>query len=1025
MNGLARFWTAVGGHVEARAEPRRTRRVLTIASIARDSTGAAITARGTIGGAGDFSVDVRGKGVREGMQIGVTGPANDPYAPLAFADIAQSDDPTAAYGDVNADLPVPTFASTPFTTAIVKSPGSVTARGSVFFNAVAERYSPSYYLLTWRLTSGPGEWQDLKVPHLGGVQECNLGSAFAPGVQIDVKLRAHYDWALSFSVASAVSTFTLASDTASPGSATGLAVDATIAGQLLLTPAGTLDASLFDHWQYEFNTTGSGAATDTRSDRGQLVYRATAGTYYARVVPVSKSGTVGTYYPGPSSWSGPFTITPASAPLDTTPPADWSAPSVALTRVTPDTGGEYARLTVTLPARGGGYESDYATTIVRAVNGSLFLERVLQYNGVAHDPQVFDAVAFGTWDVTLQAVDTSGNRSGVSTAGSDTLASSGVPGAASAPTVTQRGLALLVSWTIPANALGVFVQRADDAAFTTGVVTFGPFYGTAYLDYVGSNAAIALPTYYYRIKGSNLAGDGAYSTGATGTVLALHGSFLVADSITALEIAAGTITGTEFNASIVLASLFKTAASGTRWELEGHTGGGNQDQLRAYEAVSGVDKLRLMLDGTGLYLYNDDASVAGKFYRDGTTGKTSMWLNGVRMYGAASGLGATEVRLDLATLNFIGPSTNTWKFKEVETVGGAYTLGLIIPASYSDYFVLGAEPNTGTGIKNGMVFYVTGSASYIGWLNGSSSTPDIILKRDTAARLRVEGGYLLSDSGFYAGAVPIYVTAYPIATKQETTLGANSGDNQPLEAWQYPSANTLTLRLRAYRGANTTQPTDGWKEARFRFAGDVDNYGADLSYLDIGAKGFAPFIALGTVGGGAKFWWDDGASKWWAVGALDVSGALTKGSGTFRIPHPDPAKTATHDLRHSFFESADRGGTLLRLFITLLPDDGGAMVEDSEGRRYAALSSHGRVIVTLPDWWRWLNERPQVLTSPYRHFGQSWGEVADDGATLTLHCQQPGAYHALVIATRKDPVAVAGWDETGGLEPPRQQRETP
>jgi hypothetical protein len=158
-NGLARFWAAVGGHVDARAEPRRARRVLTIATIERDSTGAAVTARGTIGGEGDFSIDVRGRGVREGMRIGVVGPANDPYAPLAFADIDQTDDPSAAYGDVNADLPVPTFASTPFTTVIVKSPGSVTARGSVFFNAVAERYHPDYYLLSWRLTSGPGEWR--------------------------------------------------------------------------------------------------------------------------------------------------------------------------------------------------------------------------------------------------------------------------------------------------------------------------------------------------------------------------------------------------------------------------------------------------------------------------------------------------------------------------------------------------------------------------------------------------------------------------------------------------------------------------------------------------------------------------------------------------------------------------------------------------------------------------------------------------------------------------------------------------
>jgi hypothetical protein len=37
-------------------------------------------------------------------------------------------------------------------------------------------------------------------------------------------------------------------------------------------------------------------------------------------------------------------------------------------------------------------------------------------------------------------------------------------------------------------------------------------------------------------------------------------------------------------------------------------------------------------------------------------------------------------------------------------------------------------------------------------------------------------------------------------------------------------------------------------------------------------------------------------------GNVNVAGALSKGSGSFRIDHPLPAKTETHDLVHSFIE---------------------------------------------------------------------------------------------------------------------------
>jgi hypothetical protein len=58
-----------------------------------------------------------------------------------------------------------------------------------------------------------------------------------------------------------------------------------------------------------------------------------------------------------------------------------------------------------------------------------------------------------------------------------------------------------------------------------------------------------------------------------------------------------------------------------------------------------------------------------------------------------------------------------------------------------------------------------------------------------------------------------------------------------------------------------------------------------------------------------QFWYTDGAQRMQlssvglaVTGALSCTGALSKGSGSFRIEHPLPEKSATHQLVHSFIE---------------------------------------------------------------------------------------------------------------------------
>ena len=690
-SGLEAFWAATHGQVEARAEPRRARKVLTVTAVERDSTGAAVSARGTIDGDGDFSVPVRGEGVRVGMRIGVTQPAGDPYAPLAFDGIDHTDDPTAGFADADPDLPAPAFAGAPFATAIVKSPGSVTARGTVYFVAVPDRYRPSGYTVSWRPTAGPGQWQDLFVPHLGGTQECSLGSGFAPGSQVDVKLRARYDWAAATSLPTATTTFALASDNATPGSATALVVDSSVPGQLLLSASGTVDAALFDHWQYELNDTSSGPADQVIADRGQYAYIGPAGAYYARVAPVSKSGTVGGYYP-PLGWDGPHTLAPASVPADTTPPGAWAAPALTGSSTQLSDGAFHGYLRVDLPG-GHSYEGDYDATEVSLVcdDGRAWVEEIPLGSTWGKWE-----VGFGAFTVALRGRDKQGNRPAFGPTASATIGKPAAPSAAPTVGTSSRGLGIQVSWGAVANAQRYEVQRATDN-LGTGATTVATVDSLWWLDTLTSTTLV-LPTYYYRVRAIGVADgaayQGAYSGWVAGTVGAVDGQNLRAASVTANElaansviankIAAGVIDATKLAATLTITQLLKTANSGARWELEGASGGGGALQLRLYDAGGYRSLLapagytvyqgdgaynRLTLLNDGLRIYADSSNVvrmllAGNglnFYNNSGTLQISTGIDGSG-YGYLANTGGFTIRGPYAELDLSAGQYMLWKW---------------------------------------------------------------------------------------------------------------------------------------------------------------------------------------------------------------------------------------------------------------------------------------------------------------------------------------------------------------------------
>jgi hypothetical protein len=118
-------------------------------------------------------------------------------------------------------------------------------------------------------------------------------------------------------------------------------------------------------------------------------------------------------------------------------------------------------------------------------------------------------------------------------------------------------------------------------------------------------------------------------------------------------------------------------------------------------------------------------------------------------------------------------------------------------------------------------------------------------------------------------------------------------------------------------------------------------------------------------------------------------GSLTKASGTFKIDHPNPCKSSTHNLQHSFVESPTAGDNLYRFEVEI--------GEDLEGE------------IILPEYYRYLNENSQVWVNPMDSLGKAYGIVNLSATKVKITTSDPGKYNVLVVATRKDKAAVEAW----------------
>jgi hypothetical protein len=124
-------------------------------------------------------------------------------------------------------------------------------------------------------------------------------------------------------------------------------------------------------------------------------------------------------------------------------------------------------------------------------------------------------------------------------------------------------------------------------------------------------------------------------------------------------------------------------------------------------------------------------------------------------------------------------------------------------------------------------------------------------------------------------------------------------------------------------------------------------------------------------------------------GSLNIEAALSKGSGTFKIKHPNPVSASKYYLQHSFIESPTRGDNLYRWSKNLFS---------------------GSNSLDLPDYYRFLNENSMVWVNPIEHFGRGYGKVNENQTQIDIEVENDGEYNILCIGTRKDKVAVDNFE---------------
>ena len=123
------------------------------------------------------------------------------------------------------------------------------------------------------------------------------------------------------------------------------------------------------------------------------------------------------------------------------------------------------------------------------------------------------------------------------------------------------------------------------------------------------------------------------------------------------------------------------------------------------------------------------------------------------------------------------------------------------------------------------------------------------------------------------------------------------------------------------------------------------------------------------------------------AGNLTVAGALSKGSGSFKIDHPLPAKTETHNLVHSFIEGP-QADNIYRGKVTLVDGSATVNIDTVSGM------SEGTYVL--------LNTNTQCFTSNESGWNAVKGSVSGNILTITAQESCSDTISWMVVGERHD-----------------------
>jgi hypothetical protein len=141
------------------------------------------------------------------------------------------------------------------------------------------------------------------------------------------------------------------------------------------------------------------------------------------------------------------------------------------------------------------------------------------------------------------------------------------------------------------------------------------------------------------------------------------------------------------------------------------------------------------------------------------------------------------------------------------------------------------------------------------------------------------------------------------------------------------------------------------------------------------------------------------------AGLTHVAGELTATTKTFKINHPDPAKSGSYTLNHSAVETPTAGDNIYTYVVSSSTDN-------------------QTIVTDLPDYWQYLNENPKMWIQARGMFAHAYGEVSSSLKQMMITMEKSGSYDVLLMGTRKDELASGSWkgpeqlEDMSGNEPP-------